>query len=715
MLSTIFSPLPSCLAPRLGALLLLAVIACDDGDASTHYAGDPLSGDLTTVGSSGPEVVIATVDPYIVDPIGLSRVVITGSGFTGATGVTIGGAPASAIEVVSDSELRVVTGPVAAGDALDVVVLRGDDVGTLVAAVDAWSPADITGARLFDAAFGVGASVPARSYEWARLTEQMHPDWRKRDGNSLTWLPATEKFWMLGGWNGYMDPNGFSPVEPDSVYPPLNTTNEVWSSPDGVQWTLNLPHDHPQWERRHAHSTVLWNDRLWMIGGDHHQGKYNHDVVSSADGTTWTVENADPPWEQRALQVSGVYDGKLWMVGGQTLGGLEEDYVYHNDVWSSVDGRNWVQVVPDAPASATRWAGRGLVNQLVEFNGRMWLVGGSTYTEALPRTLYPEVWSTTDGITWIEHSLPLQPLPGRAWPDVQVFDNRLWYMFGADNSGNHNAMWYSDDGDTWTQLPQSANPTPTSHAQGVAVGPDFMLYAGGNYTLEYNITSTWRLKAYRGEAVETWTERGAAGLTVTATAPEQRPVRDSNALGAGIGGVQFDGFDDVLTLPASELQPAGRSVFWVMRTPWTPAPDQWDTPPVINALATVVGDDDDQYCAVGVAEGGLHYVNSAGAWTSFRAGAGLAEGPGAVHLAGITHGLDGTVTGYIDGAAVGDPANVGYSEMNAWSRIGAGGYGVTDGSGFTGSLGAVVIVPAAVDAANVARINAWARGRFQTP
>ena len=80
------------------------MIACDDGDASTHYAGDPLSGDLTTVGSSGPEVVVATVDPYIVDPIGLSRVVITGSGFTGATGVTIGAAAASAIEVVSDSE-----------------------------------------------------------------------------------------------------------------------------------------------------------------------------------------------------------------------------------------------------------------------------------------------------------------------------------------------------------------------------------------------------------------------------------------------------------------------------------------------------------------------------------------------------------------------------------------------------------------------------------
>jgi hypothetical protein len=54
-----------------------------------------------------------------------------------------------------------------------------------------------------------------------------------------------------GGWNGEMVPDGFSTVGPD-VYPPENTSGEVWSSADGVTWTLDLPHGHGQFERRHS-------------------------------------------------------------------------------------------------------------------------------------------------------------------------------------------------------------------------------------------------------------------------------------------------------------------------------------------------------------------------------------------------------------------------------------------------------------------------------
>lgn len=700
----------------------------DDGDAGHEVGGDFTSSsgggstgaDVTTAsaepttGEAPVALVVESIAPAIVDPIGGSRVVLAGSGFTGVTGVTIGGAAATELVIVSDTELRAVSGAVEVGAGLDVVVARGADVGLLAGAVEAWSPAELAGARLFDAAVGVAGAETASRYEWAKLTDEIAPDWRIRDGNTTTWLPATNKFWMVGGWNGDPVPEGFSDV-PEDTYPPRNTTNEVWSSPDGVAWTLELPHDHPQWERRHGHSTVLWRDRLWMIGGDHHQGKYNHDVVSGADGVNWQVEVVDPPWQPRALQFSGVYDDRLWMAGGQDLVGPEEDYVYHNDVWSSVDGVNWVQVVGDAPASATRWAGRSMVSQLVEFKGRMWLVGGATYTEALPRTYYADVWSTTDGATWTEHTAP--GWQGVAWHDVAVFDGRMWILFGGNGSGNLNQIWYTDDGEVWTELPADQNPTPTSHAQGVAVGPDFLLYAGGNYTFEYSTRSTWRLKAYRGVAVEQWTDRGADAIVVSASEPGRRPVAVPDAFGAGIPGLQFDGNATRLDLPVTELQPEGRSIFWVGRAPWTPSPDQWDTPPLVNPLATVVGDNDDtQSCAAGLAEGGLLYT-SAGVegWQALRAGSGLSNHVGEVHFAGIAHEGGGIVRGWIGAEEVGAPEDVGYSQYHGWSRIGAGGYAPIAASGFSGSLGAVVILPYAAEPDEVARMHAWAQGRFGVP
>ena|GEM_PF-4646473 len=94
----------------------------------------------------------------------------------------------------------------------------------------------------------------------------------------------------------------------------------------------------------------------------------------------------------------------------------------------------------------------------------------------------------------------------------------------------------------------------------------------------------------------------------------------------------------------------------------------------------------------------------------------LQDWPGTVHLLGITHSAEGSVQGYIDGAAFGAPAERGYNaNANAWSRIGAGGYVSTDFNGYVGTLGAVIIAPAAVDAATAARVHDWAVGRFGVP
>jgi hypothetical protein len=201
----------------------------------------------------------------------------------------------------------------------------------------------------------------------------------------------------------------------------------------------------------------------------------------------------------------------------------------------------------------------------------------------------------------------------------------------------------------------------------------------------------------------------------------------ADAFGEGAPGLQFDGSRTVLSLPdpAGDAQAEGRSVFWVGRAPYLPSPWGWED--TYAPVATVVGGPVGPglpVSSVGLTEGRivLRNLNDApGEWgeavySRFAAGGGLQEGPGTTRLAGVTHAPDGTVTAWVDG----EPAGTGgadYGSPRVWTQIGGGMddwyYGPH--SRFAGTLGAVIVIPRAVDRATVERIHAWARGRFGVP
>jgi hypothetical protein len=740
---------PQTLAPPTA--LVVAALACVPQPAQTtseppaettaETTSEPPTGTTDVQTDQGGEVaplVIDQVEPALVDPDGGSQLVVRGAGFAPGMVVRIGGVEVTTFELVDAGELRLTSPPVTDVGSAALELERGSE--TAQSPLEVWSPTAIAGARVFDAAHGVTTGAAEVTYEWQRLTANIGDDWRVRDGNTLSWLPSRGRFIMVAGWNGEQAPEGFSTVGPD-VYPPENTSDEVWSSADGVSWTLDLPHGHGQFERRHAHNTMLWNDRLWMIGGDHHQGYYNHDVVSSADGLDWQVElgpgTTPPPWSERAAQVSGVYAGKLWTVGGQDLIGEVELQAYHNDVWSSEDGVNWEQVVADAPASATRWAGCGVLDGLVEFQGRMWLVGCARYRDSAEGHLMSnEVWSTTDGAVWTRHADP--PWQGKIWPNVVVWRGELWILFGYTHgdpmlglpAGNANEVWHSADGETWEALPFDA-PVPGSHAQGVAVHDDFLLYAGGNYSFGFGAgldKSAWRLVPVAGDAVTEWRDHGGLELRVRPPVDAAGPLRVADAFGPGRPGLHFDGSTALLRLEDAEgaeiADPAssGLSVFWVARSPYSPPPYGWTEN--YNPASTVVGGTYPPSASAGFTDGALSYVNlgaqldenNGPIWDVVHVGAGLQEGPGSLHTVGFVHEPDGVLTAFIDGAAT-DAGSTDFGEARAWSRIGGGIEGPGEGpiNRFAGTLGAVVVVPNIIDPADAMRLHAWARGRFGAP
>jgi hypothetical protein len=107
------------------------------------------------------------------------------------------------------------------------------------------------------------------------------------------------------------------------------------------------------------------------------------------------------------------------------------------------------------------------------------------------------------------------------------------------------------------------------------VHPDYLLYAGGNYNFGFGAGedhSVWRLMPFDGARACAWAARGASGLLATADDADGCPPLVADAFGEGSAGLHFDGSTDQLRLAEPDLQPAGRSVFWVARAPALPSP-----------------------------------------------------------------------------------------------------------------------------------------------
>jgi hypothetical protein len=324
----------------------------------------------------------------------------------------------------------------------------------------------------------VAQDIP--QYEWTQVTAQA--DFAPRDGAGA--LTFQDKMWFLGGWNP-RDKKNF----------PRICNNEVWSSGDGVTWTLVKPNTFldrtfdstKDWEGRHTAGYAVYKDKLWIIGGDVNQGHYHFDVWNSADGRTWAQVNKDKPvpWGPRALHYTVVHDGKIWVIGGQTVPQFaKSDEIFYRDVWTTTDGIEWTEVKPIGPY----WPQRGMIGGSAVFKGRIWILGGGTYdTPNIPtRKYFNDVWSSADGITWQQHTAAA-PWASRQYHDVAVWDDRLWVLEGYSGS-NRKDVWHSADGVTWHELKNT--PWAPRHAASVFVHDGSLWMVAGN-----NMQSdVWRLR-----------------------------------------------------------------------------------------------------------------------------------------------------------------------------------------------------------------------------
>ena len=225
-------------------------------------------------------------------------------------------------------------------------------------------------------------------------------------GDLASAVSFDDKLWLLGGWSG-------------GRLDGASASNEVWSTDDGGTWRLrgNAP-----WAARLGMATVEFKGRLWVLGGveQYYYGdteSLKNDVWATDDGVNWTLVLQNAPWNPRAFHTTLVFMDRLWIIGG---GNYVPTYSSYNDVWSTADGVTWTQ-----ETSAAQWAPRIWFTSVV-YRGCMWVLGGWSLEND---TNWRDSWYSRDGRNWTQLVTP-NNWSGRHEHSSFVFDDKIWVVGG---------------------------------------------------------------------------------------------------------------------------------------------------------------------------------------------------------------------------------------------------------------------------------------------
>ncbi len=249
---------------------------------------------------------------------------------------------------------------------------------------------------------------------------------------------------------------------------------DVWSSLDGKTWKL-IKRTAP-WKHSDLSMSVVFKDRMWFMGGWHDGRLPSHSasnqVWSSIDGVTWEQATADAGWSPRIASALIEFQGKMWLLGGTENYYFGDENSIQNDVWSSADGKQWTLETSDAG-----WSPRAY-HQAVVLNDRIYVFGGGDYRPNYHAV--NDVWSSVDGVHWRQETAAAAWHP-RLWFASVVYRDRMWVLGGWSSNpfANWDDVWYSTDGRNWKQL-SSDVVWKERHEHSAFVFQDKIWIAGGH-------------------------------------------------------------------------------------------------------------------------------------------------------------------------------------------------------------------------------------------
>lgn len=194
---------------------------------------------------------------------------------------------------------------------------------------------------------------------------------------------------------------------------------EIYRTIDFKSWTTlsktsNLP-------KRFFYHPFVFNNKIWMIGGEDKNTKYS-DIWSSEDAITWTKHKENLPFGKRS--------GSVIVTLNNTL------YLLNNDVWRSTDGLNWELVTAEIVKGEEIFGYSAQV-----FDNKIWLLGCNRNGQFSSQILF-----SSDGKSWQTQTAPWLPRGGIA---ATVHNNKI-YMTGGKYGGTPNHPQFRYDNDLWT-------------------------------------------------------------------------------------------------------------------------------------------------------------------------------------------------------------------------------------------------------------------------
>lgn|GEM_PF-6717961 len=241
----------------------------------------------------------------------------------------------------------------------------------------------------------------------------------------------------------------------------INIFNDAWYSEDLCQSWKNPGADHVKPCPRYNHSSVV-NDsgRIFIIGGVGNSGNYLNDVWYSDDsGATWVEANKDASFDKKFTARSGhsslIYQGKIYVIGGSGNGGMLNDVMCSSD-----NGATWTDINKDTDEKK-KFSGRARHSSVVNSDGKMWVIGGGRYLfdNSNPYE-YNDIWVSEDlGVSWtlINPNIGVilkSPDPSRqaeiVYPSFPPTSNHTSVIDKAGRiyviGGSSSQVWYTDDG-----------------------------------------------------------------------------------------------------------------------------------------------------------------------------------------------------------------------------------------------------------------------------
>ncbi|MDB4293449.1 hypothetical protein N9954_08590, partial [Maribacter sp.] len=350
------------------------------------------------------------------------------------------------------------------GDAIDYDLLLGtadDDQETIAANLrTATYRIDENLARLTDYYWKViakdakGLETASQTFSFATrgvnnpsLPGNPSPSFSPRNLHTVTFY--RDKLWLFGG------------ADEDNILA------DLWSSKDGITWN---PEEYVYDLPLRGHTALVLNDTLWLLGG-----RYKKETDSRTKGMyapliedNLVYDSFFSPWPERELHTSAVFKDRAWV-----LGGIDNDDQPLNDVWSTAEVSKWRGAGTHPPAT---WPAR-YGHSTVVFDDKLWVIGGYDGANYLNDVWYTDGNESSSGeLLWIE-VIQEKAFPKRLSHQSVVFDDKIWIFGGGDGSALSD-IWYSEDGANWVPFFGSMNFTGRVRPT-VTVFEDKMFMIGG--------------------------------------------------------------------------------------------------------------------------------------------------------------------------------------------------------------------------------------------